>query len=65
MLEFNGNKRFTIIGFTILLVLWNPMIIAGSMPASYDSNDTIVLTELNFEEELEKKALMVMFYTPE
>ena len=65
MIEFNGNERVAIKGFAILLVLWNTMIIAGAIEASNNSNGTIDLTMQNFEDELSKKALMVMFYSPE
>ena len=65
MTEFNGDKRVTTKGIAIFLVLWSPIVFAGVMEASYNSNDTIALTESNFEDELSKKALMVMFYTSE
>lgn len=64
MTEFKGNERVTIKAIGILLVLWNPMAIAGVIEASYNSNDTIALTEQNFDDELGNKALMVMFYAP-
>ena len=65
MIEFNGDERVTIKGFAILLVLWNTMIVAGAVEASNKSNGAIDLTLLNFDDELSKKALMVMFYSPE
>ena len=62
MIEYNGDLKVIIKEVVILLVLCNPMIITGAKEESYYSHDIITLTNLNFEDELRDKALMVMFY---